>query len=127
MKTWTFDDTSSIIEVEESLAIEFLKTNRAYKEHISISSSDVWYACTVNDMIVSVIGKKRIGKRIRIKAFYTLKEYRNRGIGTKLLLHCLDSNEYTAFATTDSIGIFTKAGFVTKSVNKNGIAFLEKV
>lgn len=110
-----------IMEISNEKAIEFLKTNKAHKEHISITPAEVFLGYFIDDKLVGVVGRTKN----RIKCFYVLENYRRKGIGTWLLdAICLGS--LTAYATDKSVNLFIKHGFKIKSQNRNGIYYLRK-
>jgi GNAT superfamily N-acetyltransferase len=103
----------------------FLKIHKANKEHISISNADEWLACYHGEKIIGVVGILTFKNLTRIKSFYVVKEFRNKGVGTKLLDKTLKSYlKYTAFATKYSFNLFIKNGFIPQCKIKNEITFL---
>jgi N-acetylglutamate synthase and related acetyltransferases len=116
--------------IENQEAMNFLLNNSAHKEQISISRADFWLAAKdkATNKIVGIVGLLVFKNKIRIKAFYILKEYRNTGIGKNLIAKIVVPTEtITVFSTKNSKAIFLELGFKEKSRNKNGIYFMEKV
>jgi len=116
--------------IENQEAINFLLSNSAHKEQISISRADFWLAAKdkVTNKIIGVVGLLVFKNKIRIKAFYILKEYRNTGIGKNLIAKIVVPTEtITVFSTKNSRAIFLELGFKERNRNKNGIYFMEKV
>lgn len=121
--------SSYVREIDEGLALFFLKGAKAEKEQVTITSSYIWLGFFKNEWLEGVVGINESSKKARIKSLYVLKKYRRAGIGTLLVMkaaECCEEREVTAFATTRSRGIFEKLGFEAQWTNKNGITFLRK-
>lgn len=109
-------------------ARDFLKKHNAEKEFILEESAATMYGCAILDgAVVGVIGL-HIGKYAdRIKDFFILPEYRNKGIGTELLnsvLQASNKNTITAFCPEQLKKMFIKADF-KETRKQNKISFME--
>lgn len=115
-----------IKEISNQEGKDFLIKNKAYKEHISITDAEFWLGYFDNEKLVGVISKITLGKTSRIKEFYTLKDFRGKGIGTSLLEEMLKNcdKSVSSFATNDSYSLFKKAGFNEKK--KKEITFMRR-
>jgi len=106
----------------------FLKVQKANREQIFVNGfCDLYYGAIHSNILIGVVGIKRINKKIRIKQFYVNKNYRNKGVGSLLIKTAIiDEEIYTCYATLNSFEIFLKYGFKIKSENKYNIKYMEK-
>ena len=123
--------------ISGSMAIQFLKHNKAHKEQVAISSADVWIGVVKNHELMGVCGVDVTQKTARIKGFYVLKKHRGLGLGTKLIDHVIHRHpgtskifrakpKATLFATQHSKNIFIKFGFKPVKMRGNNITFMER-
>lgn len=111
-------------KINEEKALNFLKENKANKEHIYISSNELWVGAYNFDKLIGCIGFKKN----RIRSFYVKKDFRKQGVGLELLNHILiyANDNSTTYATTFSKKLFEKVGFKPIWTNKNNITFMRR-
>lgn len=101
------------------------------KERVCDNTHNTFYiGAFIDNKLVGVVGWMFIGRVLRYKSDYVLKEHRCKGIYYQLFKEREErckrrSIAYTAFCTEYSLPTYLKFGFVPKH-NRNGITFVER-
>jgi hypothetical protein len=101
-------------------------------ERVGIKKTDskVKYLCAeVKGRIVSCVGYQMVGKKVRYKSDFTLRQFRRKGIYSSLFKKrdkMFKNEEITAFCTNKSIGMFLKEGFKVEKETEKDIKFLTR-
>jgi len=101
------------------------------KERVGDHTHNTFYiGAFIDNKLVGMVGWMLIGRVLRYKSDYVLKEHRGKGIYYQLFKareeRCKSrSLVYTAFCTEYSLPTYLKFGFKPKH-NRNGITFVER-
>jgi N-acetylglutamate synthase-like GNAT family acetyltransferase len=107
--------------VQKSIAKEIVKTD----SFLTFDDNTNFFGYYLNDVLAGIIGYKISKNKVRIKSWTVLKQYRNKGIGEKLLSFVLNiGDDFDCFATTYSYNLFKRKGFQDVKKYKNGVTYM---
>lgn len=80
-----------------------------------------------NNIMLGIIAVKKIKNTLRIKSLYVLPDYRQRGVGNKLVGYLVnDKYDYDCYATTDSFNLFLRNDFIAIKKYKNNVTYMKR-
>jgi len=85
------------------------------------------YGYFEEDILLGIVAYKKIKNTYRVKSLYVLDEYRNKGIGNKLVLYLLNNNyDFDCYATEASFNLFQRNGFIPVKKYKNKVTYMKR-
>lgn len=77
-------------QIENNVALNFLKENEAEKEYIIIKNKDKWFGLFLNNKLIGCWGVEIKKTYIKFGGFFILKEERGKGYGKLLAKYLID-------------------------------------
>lgn len=102
----------------EPVAYEEARAVKLDTRDLILRPQDEFHALRIDGRIVSFLSLAREGRHLKVKANYTLPEYRRRGLFSELLAQVLAAHEgddVRANCLPASVGIYRRAGFTPVS------------